>query len=387
MKENKKPRARYGSGSLYQRGDIWHVQYREVKHLSNGKTDYVRHRVSTHSSDRDFAQRFLNKKLQEIGGRRHRKVDPDELTYEDLRDAYLAESVEKGLRSVRRGKISSFTRLDKFFGGWYVKDFSVTGLKQFRQECRRTGLTDATTNRCIAALRRMFNLAVENELLTAADLPGYFPMVKEPDKNPKAIFIKDEWYEPLRKALTEPLRSAFVLCYHTGLRVHEMLRLHWRDVDLKRHLVTLPGEITKSGEPRTVFLHKDFGLKAGDPDKLVFPLGDTRGEWHGVCVRLGIGSYRCRECGATFSGKLRPAECTHRQRDLSYQGPLLRHTRHTAIRNMDEAGITRDRAKAITGHKTDSVYSRYNIGKEGDVERARLALEAAHQKRQARLRK
>jgi integrase len=386
MNKKAPKKARYGSGSLGLRGSIYWIQYREVKHLPNGETKYVRHRESTKSTDRDYAQRILNKKLQEIGGRRPRVVDPNEISYEDLRDAYAQECIDNKLRSVRRGKIH-FTRLDKFFGGWRVKDFSVTSLKKFRQECRRTGLTDARTNRYMAGLRRMFRLAVENELLETVDIPSYFPMVKEPDKNPNAVFIKDEWYEPLKKTLSEPLRSAFILCYHTAMRVHEMMRLRWRDVDLAKRTVILPGGITKTGDPRTVFLPNDFKLKPGKPDGLVFPLGDTRPEWHGVCVRLGIGHWRCRKCGAEFKAKERPAECTHRQRDLSYVGPLLRHTRHTAVRNMIEAGMPRERAKDISGHITDSTFNRYDIGKEEDVEQARLATQLAHQKRQAALRK
>ena len=94
-------------------------------------------------------------------------------------------------------------------------------------------------------------------------------------------------------------------------------------------------------------------------------------------LKLGIGHYRCRKCGATEG-------CKHRS-SRSYVGPSLRHTRHTAVRNFDEAGMSRDRAKAITGHVTDSTYSRYNIGKERDVDDARLLAEKAHQKRQGLL--
>jgi hypothetical protein len=65
-------------------------------------------------------------------------------------------------------------------------------------------------------------------------------------------------------------------------------------------------------------------------------------------------------------------------KQLRYRGPLLLHTRHTALRNMMEAGMEKDRAKAISGHITDSTFSRYNIGKEGDVECARQAIEQYH---------
>ena len=41
--------------------------------------------------------------------------------------------------------------------------------------------------------------------------------------------------------------------------------------------------------------------------------------------------------------------------------------RRTAARNLSRAGVRRDVAKAITGHVTDVMYSRYNITDEGDL--------------------
>src|SRR5262245_49435065 len=41
--------------------------------------------------------------------------------------------------------------------------------------------------------------------------------------------------------------------------------------------------------------------------------------------------------------------------------------RRTAARNLARAGVRRDVAKAITGHKTDIIYSRYNVNDEHDL--------------------
>jgi len=41
--------------------------------------------------------------------------------------------------------------------------------------------------------------------------------------------------------------------------------------------------------------------------------------------------------------------------------------RRTAARNLSRAGVRRDVAKAITGHKTDVMFSRYNITDEADL--------------------
>jgi integrase len=239
----------------------------------------------------------------------------------------------------------------------------------------------------MATLRAMFRQAVKDELLTPTEIPAYFPMFKEPNEARGAIFIEAEWYEPLRRRLGEPLRSAFTLAYHTGIRVHELLRLRWRDVEAAKQRVVLPGEITKTGKPRSVPLPSDFKRRPGRPDELVFPLGDFRTEWYEACVTVGAGKYHCRACRAECARRVCPTHGKRTLRQLKYVGAFLRHCRHTAVRNMSDAGLPETRIMAITGHVTRSMFDRYNLKREKDVELAREAIERQHRAQQARVRR
>ena len=111
-------------------------------------------------------------------------------------------------------------------------------------------------NRTLALIKKMFNLAIEWELL-------------EPPVNP-AIGIKpfkeikrDRWLNPeevsrLLKALQKEkniyARSAFWLYLLTGLRKTELLTVKWDDIDITRAELRLPD--TKSGKSHYLPLSK-----------------------------------------------------------------------------------------------------------------------------------
>ena len=50
--------------------------------------------------------------------------------------------------------------------------------------------------------------------------------------------------------------------------------------------------------------------------------------------------------------------------------------RRSAVRNMERAGIPRNIAMSITGHRTESVYRRYDIVSDRDLKQAATKLES-----------
>src|SRR6202040_2650100 len=115
--------------------------------------------------------------------------------------------------------------------------------------------------------------------------------------------------------------------------------------------------------------------KPSDPDEIPFAIGERREtSWNEVCARVGAGWFECRECGARCSVRVCPTHGQRAVRGVIYHGPQLRNTRHTAARKMDDAGMSQSRIMAITGHKTVSMFMRYNIGREKDVAEARDAI-------------
>jgi integrase len=152
----------------------------------------------------------------------------------------------------------------------------------------------------------------------------------------------------LRDALPEYMKGFVTFAHKTGWRVSEIEGLTWAQVDLVNGIVRLEAGETKNDEGRTVYLDEElrevfqrqsearkkrekvlpwvFTNETGDG-----PVKDFRGAWAMACETAEIGKR------------------------------LFHDFRRTAVRNMVRAGIPERVAMMVSGHKTRSVFDRYNI--------------------------
>ncbi len=49
---------------------------------------------------------------------------------------------------------------------------------------------------------------------------------------------------------------------------------------------------------------------------------------------------------------------------------ILHDHRRSTVRRLERAGVSREVAKCVVGHQTDSMYSRFNIVRDEDVQEA-----------------
>ena len=213
-------------------------------------------------------------------------------------------------------------------------------------------------------MKRIFNLAVQAGKLLHKP---HIPLLRE--SNARSGFFEADQFTDVLSRLPSELQPVIEFAYITGWRIaSEVLPLQWRQIDFSGGEVRLDAGTTKNGEGRVFPLtddlralldaqhseHKRLKL-AGEICPYVFfrmiangrggtkhpkPIVSLNKAWDAACVEAGC-----------------PGRIPH---DL----------RRTAVRNMVRRGVPERVAMKLTGHKTRSIFERYNIVSEGDIRHA-----------------
>jgi integrase len=207
-----------------------------------------------------------------------------------------------------------------------------------------------------------FSLGVQAGKLTHK---AHVPLLRE-DKV-RTGFFDPERFEALRSHLPSPLRPLVTFAYITGWRVpSEVQLLQWRQVDFTAGTVRLDAGTTKNGDARVFPMTQELRAL----------LEAQREHTRHVERERGI------ICPWVFHRNGEPIRVFRKAWAVACQAAgcpgMIRHDfRRTAVRNLVRRGIVESVAMKMTGHKTRSVFERYNIVSEGDLTDAAAKLDAA----------
>src|SRR5437016_587868 len=153
-----------GMGTIYQRGNVWWIKY-----YRNGKP----YRESSKSGKESAAWKLLKKRQGEISLGRFVGPDAERVTVRELAKDYVNDyrvneksSLDKAERMVTRvddeGNESD-SELMVFLGDNRAHSVATDAVKRYIAQRKDEGAANATINRELSALKRMFNLGIKAE--------------------------------------------------------------------------------------------------------------------------------------------------------------------------------------------------------------------------------
>lgn len=343
--------ARTGTGRVYQRGAVWWIDY-----SFRGK----RYREAA-GAKRSDATALLRRRMAEMG--KGRLVGPSEerLMFEDVLKLIETDYKVNGHRSTKRLK-GSLKHLRGFFGLSRALDVTTDRIRSYIASRQEEGAANATISRELAALKRAFNLAVQDgRLSTRPHIPSI-----EVNNTREGFFEPDELAAILAE-LPEAVRPVVRFAALTGWRKSEVLSLQWSQVDFHAGEVRL--WTSKNDEPRV------FPFRALPPLQAL--LEEQREHTRAIERETGAiipyvfhrSGVRMRDIREAWEGARKRAGIEHR---------IFHDLRRTAVRNLERAGVPRSTAMKLTGHKTESVYRRYAIVDAKMMEEGVAKLAALH---------
>jgi integrase len=350
-------------GSLYKRGDIYWLKY-----YRNGKP----YRESSHTDKVTKAERLLKKREGEIAEGKLPGVYFDKVKFDDLAEDFLTDyrinekdTLSKAERSVKY--------LKEFFGGMKVTEITTDKVRTYIEKRMGDEMSNASINRELAALKRMFHLGARCTPPRVNLIP-YIPMLKESNIR-KGFF---EWHEhvAIKEALPGYLKPISSLAYHSGWRKEEILSRTVDKVFMNEGAIRLdPGE-TKNEEGRTFYMNdevkKDIEVALANRNPACPYLFQRDGEqikgfrkaWESACIEAGLYKVVKDDQGNETKVPTR----------------LFHDYRRSAVRDMVRSGIPEGVVMKISGHKTRSVFDRYNIVSDQDLREVAIKKQTYHER-------
>ena len=183
----------------------------------------------------------------------------------------------------------------------------------------------------------------------------------------KGFFEHDEFLA-LRGAAPFHIKVALTIGYYSGMRLREIIGergLKWDQVNLNERSIRLSSSQTKTKIPRVLFMVDDFW-------RILVKAKELRDRDYPYC------QYVCHLNGKPFS-QLRQGWVAACKR-IGLEGKTFHDLRRTGVRNLVRAGVSETVAMKISGHKTRSVFDRYNVTSETDLRQAADKLNKYFQK-------
>ena len=236
---------------------------------------------------------------------------------------------------------SSANRVLTVFGAFAdrkMTDLDAASLEKWRTDRLKGGVSKATCNRDIAALKSALSHARKWGML---DLDPIHAVKQSQADNSRVRYLSPAEEKRLRDALDkrdselrearrrandwrkdrgrdllpkldfgDHLTPAVLLSLNTGLRKGELLSLDWSDIDFHTNVLTVRAAAAKSGRSRRIPINAEahkvlerWRKQAGNEGRL-FPFKDLKTAWGSIVEAANLDNFRWHDLRHDFASKL-----------------------------------------------------------------------------------
>jgi integrase len=290
-------------------------------------------------------KRYMQRKTEIAEGRFFPITRKRPLLFDDLVNDYRRATARRGTAIMRTD--AGYRRALEAFGSKAAETITAREVEEWRDKLAEF-LSPASVAHYLTMLRAIFNRAVRDGRLSQSPTRGVeFPQ----ENNARVRYLTDDEERGFFEALTERVRPLALVAIHTGLRLGELLRLRWPDIDFSSG--SLHVREAKSGEGRRLplnqtaltILHRLRGARPKVVELEARRNSGLAGDVFGPdtpALRMSINREFRRACQAAGIDNLH-----------------FHDLRHTFASRLVMRGVDLYRAQTLLGHKTAKMTQRY----------------------------
>jgi integrase len=318
---------------------------------------------SSESTNKKVAQKLLKKRLEEV--KKPHFVDPakeQRLILGDMLEVIRLEYERKQNRTFNSVQFA-FKHLQEEFEFHRVIDITSDKISVYADKrWKEDEAARASVNIELTHLRHGFKLMFEKDMISKV------PLIKTLENNNarKGFIDVGDFNALLEKIEDTDVRDIVEFLYHCGWRSGEAKAFQWSWID--GEMIRLPAEFSKNKKERSL--------------PIIGTLMDV------IQRRQKL---RRLDCEYVFHRNGKPIRSFRKAfkaaaKQVGYPDLLPHDMRRSAVRNFRRSGLSEGDGMELSGHKTRSIYERYNIRDDRDLTESMTRVQD-HLKKEAENRK